>query len=183
MKLLGLLTTILASCLVRGFEIAGPWIQPLSNNYVQQTTEVDWKCVQVEMIPRDKDQWWMIKTANVHGLSALTIFPAQQLTYLPHKNVVHISYSTDRRTLRSLVTNVTYVYTVRYFNDSTMVVLTGDPEPSVFVWVRPWASVSLPDIVAKLHQWAYTGTDKEPQSTIDPSLCPLPPNIIGLGAS
>jgi hypothetical protein len=147
-----------------GFVPHGTWLQPLSNYYVQTTSEVDWKCVEATFY-KDHGQLFMVKTAVLHDIET-----GNNVSSVP----VEVNFDADNNTMTLSIpggsSSLDDVYDIREASEH-LIVVTGRDSPSVFVWTtdliryyREDAALVAQDLVL----WDYTNTDKLPQLSYTP---------------
>lgn len=128
---LGLL--VAASALPAKTMMNGTWLQLFSNNYVQTTTEVDWKCitVHVDTFVHDENRFVLFKTAKLHGGPQMVITPVVQGTWEGTSDDAPSFTLTTATSLTSTQTG----YDVHRYNNHTLVI-TGKTKPALYVWTR-----------------------------------------------
>lgn len=108
---------------------AGVYDQVYSNAYVQSTTEMDWKCIQVYVYvntTRDDSTTavFVHKTAHLHGGPQIVTTP-----------VIETKVANNSMTITSKATKVTKAYDIHDYSNDTMVI-TGRDDPALYVWTR-----------------------------------------------
>lgn len=143
----------LAGVVAGGFSPHGTWVQPLSNYYVQTTSEIDWKCVKADFY-REHGNLYLVKTAYLHDPST-------------GSNVTTVPALVTFDTANSTMTLSSDVLDIRYASEH-IVVVTGRTTPSVYVWTTNLERYLREDeahILSDLSLWGYTNIDKTPQTS------------------
>lgn len=102
----------------------GTWKQLYSNQYVQLTTEIDWKCITVYVSVNDdgSNEMTFYKKAKLHGGPQDVVTPK-----------VHAHLYNNQTKYKVSSTNKTY--DIHPYSNGT-VVITGKNDPSFYVWQR-----------------------------------------------
>lgn len=104
-------------------DMNGTWNQLYSNQYVQLTTEIDWKCIKVYVSTNDtSNEMTFFKKASLHGGPQYVVTPK-----------VHAKLYNDPTKYKVCSTNKTY--DIHHYSNAT-VVITGKNDPSLYVWQR-----------------------------------------------
>jgi len=153
---------------------AGSWVQLLSDQFVQATTEMDWHCVRAVIIPvRETNAttvYHLIKAARLHS-------PDGPLVKTP---AVEISLEEDGQRLRMyhslLLSGEPYQHFMVRNRTSDLLVLTGENEPSLYVYVRDVHEFEEDDSKGRrlfddLAAWGYVASYKEPRRSFHPLDC------------
>lgn len=130
----------------------GRWDQVYSNYYIQSTSEIDWKCITVDLnLTDDDNKILMSKTASLHGGP--------------------IFIRTINTTIAEVTSNVWQMGKIPFIlrktdDERSYLVLTGLDNLSLFVWARN-ASEFLSSqfnnqTLVDLEQWLFTGIYKTP---------------------
>lgn len=101
----------------------GRWYQVESNFYVQETMEVDWKCITVQVEYTDANRFTFQKTSLVHGGTQVV----QSLVYsaeFVRDNMLVVSYDTQQSPIPLIIR----------IDTDTLFVVVGVTEPMFFVW-------------------------------------------------
>ena len=144
--------------------ITGEWVQTFSNRYVQNTIEIDWDCVMVN-IENINNTFSITKSASLHGQKNLTI--RQTKLYSPSKD------SQGRLLLKSktpssvVVPDLYLSYNGPFENAQSpeYLIFTGSNDLSLFVFAKNWENFqdNLKFIVLNLIQEiGYTNYYKTP---------------------
>jgi hypothetical protein len=140
-----------------GFTPDGTWVQPLSNYYVQTTSEVDWKCVRVNFTT-EGGITSMTKRAYLHDMTI-----GQQTTTVP----VSVAFDTETMTM---ILGGQEVFDLRQYTEQ-LIVVTGRESPSLFVWATNYTRYTTEDSIDLVHHlvdWQYTNIDKTPTPSYSP---------------
>lgn len=157
-------------------EWSGTWIQAYSNAYVQTTSEVDWRCVTVDVaLDRDEGTLLLTKHASLHGgPTNVSSYPMEMDFPVQADDVVILTpVGAQGPRLRGKSLSSRH-YQIRT-ETPELVILTGldDGAPAVYVWIRPGYSLGS-EVLQQLEDWDYRSADKRPLSSFDISLCPPP---------
>jgi hypothetical protein len=133
----------------------GTWHETYSNNYVQTTSQVDWKCVVVHVRVDDDGDMTLQKTASLHG------GPINMTSPLVRTKLQGNTFATPT-SFRSSVTYDVHPY------DNRTVVITGEEVPAMYVWTRPPESddeddydpVDVPRILAFAEKLGFHSSDR-----------------------
>lgn len=99
----------------------GTWKQLYSNQYVQLTTEIDWKCIQVYVsVNDDSREMTFYKKAKLHGGPQDVVTPNVHARL--YNNQTKYKVSSNNKT-----------YDIHPYSNDT-VVITGVNDPSFYVW-------------------------------------------------
>lgn len=107
--------------------ITGIYRQTHSNMYVQYTTEIDWKCVQVHVkVDDNATDLEIYKQARLHGGPVTVTTPVQKALLGSNKFTVVVEHnSVPPVNVRS--------YDIHPYSNDTYVI-TGEDTPSLYVW-------------------------------------------------
>lgn len=143
MKVLGILFSVLCvSCAqVLSFtnynqtQILGQWVQVYSNRFVQETREVGWKCVNVNVTKIDNHDLLVVKTGCINNNTVSTQFKMSLMTYSGRQIIPNnISYPI----IYTLDSSFTYQLQLRDYDVDTYDYLffTGNDGLSLYIWTR-----------------------------------------------
>lgn len=142
-KLFSLFIILISTSLSIGDNnINGKWIQADSNRYVQETSEIGWNCVTVNLT-KNGDQLSITKSAiqnNNNVSSDMTLFPVLDKPNLYVDNINNVYYE------------------IRY-NDSNSLLWTTD-DGATYIWVRDYIEFKTNDewnLLNKFEIWGFTG--------------------------
>lgn len=129
--------------------VNGTWRQVYTNTFVQGTTEIDWRCVVVDVTLVNGSRADIRKSARLHGgpviINVTTHVEFDESTLAFRKDVGMFAPS-----LRSMPTHLTY--NLHPFDNQTWVI-TGQEEPSVVVWTQDEGSGSEPQDISRLSEY------------------------------
>ena len=141
----------------------GHWFQIWNNRYVQETNEIDWNCVNVN-IEAKQDRITVHKNAILHGNPNMTIQKMYQYKISSHDELVPTSnLSIINPTLDVKIygpTSTHYEY----------IALTGKDNLSLYTWVRDidvFNDKYIHDVSNLLIKYQYTGYYKSPLSSYE----------------
>jgi hypothetical protein len=138
--------------------LKGSWIQIYSNYYVQTTSEIDWKCVTINLTPINESLVKINKTASLHGISSNIISKETK-------------YSVTLNANDTVLTSGKQVLSIRKWgsrdDNKTLdyLILTHSNNISLFVWTQNFQlclNKYNDDIVNTLTEWKFTGSYKKP---------------------
>ena len=144
----------------------GIWIQSMSNYYVQSTSEIDWKCVLVQITEPGDGTFLINKTALMHSPVDGVPVETPAATFVLNTDASTLVQRTGLRRSSH--------FQVREDTPDTLI-LTGLDDPSAYVWTRKNITEFLLQdryrILQNLIQWGYTTIDKMPLPSFTPE-CP-----------
>ena len=141
--LAALLCPVAAAAMPRTF--TGTWNQVYSNNYVQTTTEIDWKCIKVYTYLDKNTDLAIFKVAHLHGGPQVVVTPVVSADLRDNK----ITVKGNPRASNSPV-KIDSTYDIHPYSNDT-VVITGDNNPALYVWTREGSDeepVDIPRLLA-----------------------------------
>lgn len=152
-KLFSLFIIITTTLFSNGYnQFDGKWIQADSNRYVQETSEINWNCVTIN-VTTNGDQLSIKKFAlqNNNNISS---------------DMTLLSVSSKSNFYVDNINNV--YYQIRY-NDSNTLLWTTD-DGSVYIWVRDYVKFKTNDewnFLNKFEIWGFTGYLHFPMPSYD----------------
>lgn len=115
--------------------ILGEWVQVYSNRFVQETREVGWKCIHVNVTKINNQDLLVVKTGCIHNDTTSTQFKMSLMTYsgrqiIPNNITYPIVYT--------LNSSFTYNLQLRDYNEDAYDYLffTGNDGLSLYIWTR-----------------------------------------------
>jgi len=156
MRLLNFLLLPLAAAASALPGLSGLWYQTFSSHFLQSSFEIDWKCVQVEVLPVEENSYQVFRTARLHGGPVIYRPPPATFEYV-----------------NSTLVSPPFVYDVHVISNKSTVVLTDEFQPFIYVFERNLSRRhSGAQIEKKLVQWGIElNYDTSLVESYDPDNC------------
>jgi len=157
-----------SACAAAPNVISGSWKQLYSNNYVQLTTEIDWRCIKAYAFQSENEtEVYIHKLARLHGGMQIVITPI--LTAHVEDNQLTIQRPTDPSPVKE-----DRVYDIHEYSNDTLVI-TGEDNPALFVWRRDGSleknSIDIPRLMAFAADIGFKVRETDIVNTYDKNEC------------
>ena len=153
-------SVFMSACSLNATKFLGDWQQSYSDAYVQTTSEVDWKCVEVHVEKANGNDTVLgvSKTAYLHRIPSLTPF------FRTEKTTVNttLRVKEDDTLEVSDGSFLPHSLEVRILEDD-MVVLTGIELPTLYIWTKQSTdTANISRVLEDLERWNYVTPEKFP---------------------
>jgi hypothetical protein len=109
----------------KNISINGQWIQVLSNRFVQETFEKDWKCIQTNIYPNKNNNIIIEKNGIIKNFKDLNITLITEYNLKQNQNKYYILYPISMFTLP---------LQIKYIKENKYIIMTDLNNNSLFVF-------------------------------------------------